>query len=300
MSIIGKIQSLFSDREKTQPIFPITKTKAVSDDNGVSLDVLLADKASESFVTNKIAEAQLGGGDSGNIDLSGFATKDDIANIDFPVDSVNGKTGVVQLSAADIGAAPAGFGLGGGAVAFAIENIDNMKSNGWFYASSANGYYIGSVPLYYILMRVDSWNDTAGCRRVTQTIDYDGHLIQRVCADGVWLAWEWVNPPMLLGVEYRTTERWDGKAVFTKLLDLGSLPANSTATYSGGLTTATKVHSMELLAFNSDYQYIPLAYESGITSAFFNRGSAQFVIKTNTTYNNIANVYLKVKYSDNR
>ena len=126
MSIIGKIQSLFSDREKTQPIFPITKTKAVSDDNGVNLDVLLAGKASESFVTNKIAEAQLGG-DSGNIDLSGFATKDDVANIDFPVDSVNGKTGVVQLSAtevgarpdtwlptiADIGAAPTGYGLGG-------------------------------------------------------------------------------------------------------------------------------------------------------------------------------------------
>lgn len=41
MSIIGKIQSLFSDREKTQPIFPITKTKAVSDDNGVGLDALL-------------------------------------------------------------------------------------------------------------------------------------------------------------------------------------------------------------------------------------------------------------------
>jgi len=41
MSIIGKIQGLFSDREKTQPIFPITKTKAVSDDNGVGLDVLL-------------------------------------------------------------------------------------------------------------------------------------------------------------------------------------------------------------------------------------------------------------------
>ena len=77
MSIIGKIQGLFSDRERTQPIFPITKTKAVSDDNGVSLDVLLADKASESFVTNKIAEAQLGG-DGSTIDLSGYATKDDL------------------------------------------------------------------------------------------------------------------------------------------------------------------------------------------------------------------------------
>jgi hypothetical protein len=57
MSIIGKIQSIFLDREKTQPIFPITKTKAVSDENGRSLDVLLDDKASKDFVTAKIAEA---------------------------------------------------------------------------------------------------------------------------------------------------------------------------------------------------------------------------------------------------
>lgn len=40
-----------------------------------------ADYATQSFVTNKIAEAQLGGGESGNIDLSGYATKDDIAEI---------------------------------------------------------------------------------------------------------------------------------------------------------------------------------------------------------------------------
>lgn len=31
-----------------------------------------------------------------------------------------------------------------------------------------------------------------------------------------WGAWEWVNPPMALGVEYRTTERINGKAVYKK------------------------------------------------------------------------------------
>lgn len=61
--------------------------------------------ATESFVTNKIAEAQLGGGDdTPTIDLSGYATKDDLNAIDFPVDSVNGQTGVVQLDADDLGA----------------------------------------------------------------------------------------------------------------------------------------------------------------------------------------------------
>ena len=62
------------------------------------------DYATQAFVANKIAEAQLGGG--GDIDLSGYATKDDLNNIDFPVDSINGKTGAVTLSASDIGARP--------------------------------------------------------------------------------------------------------------------------------------------------------------------------------------------------
>lgn len=62
------------------------------------------DYATESFVTNKIAEAQLSGGEGSDIDLSGYATKDDLNNIDFPVDSVNGKVGAVKLTADDIGA----------------------------------------------------------------------------------------------------------------------------------------------------------------------------------------------------
>jgi hypothetical protein len=32
---------------------------------------------------------------------------------------------------------------------------------------------------------------------------------------------EWWNPPMALGVEYRTTERWKEKAVWTVLIDCG-------------------------------------------------------------------------------
>lgn len=32
---------------------------------------------------------------------------------------------------------------------------------------------------------------------------------------------EWLNPPAVLGVEYRTAERWLGKPVYTKLLEVG-------------------------------------------------------------------------------
>lgn len=41
MSLIGKIVTLFSDKEKTAPVFPRTKTSAITNDEGIELDTLL-------------------------------------------------------------------------------------------------------------------------------------------------------------------------------------------------------------------------------------------------------------------
>lgn len=64
-----------------------------------------------------------------------------------------------------------------------------------------------------------------------------GKNVQRARFGGAWGAWEWVNPPMAMGTEYRTTERWSGAVVYTKLVDCG-LSASSKTVSSGVLTTA--------------------------------------------------------------
>ncbi len=38
---------------------------------------------------------------------------------------------------------------------------------------------------------------------------------------------EWFNPPMELGVEYRTTERYLGKPVYVMAVDFGAMPNNT-------------------------------------------------------------------------
>lgn len=48
-----------------------------------------------------------------------------------------------------------------------------------------------------------------------------------IISNGAWKDFEWFEPPMSLGVEYLTTERWQGKAVYTMLVNFGALP-NST------------------------------------------------------------------------
>lgn len=47
---------------------------------------------------------------------------------------------------------------------------------------------------------------------------------------------EWLNPPMLLGVEYRTTERFLGKPVYAKLIDFGALPNAAVKSVSHGIS----------------------------------------------------------------
>ena len=50
-----------------------------------------------------------------------------------------------------------------------------------------------------------------------------------------WTPWEWANPPMELGVEYRTTERYLGKPVYVKVVDFGVLPANAKKAVAHGI-----------------------------------------------------------------
>ena len=55
MSLTGYIKNLFIDKEKTIPLFPRTKVKAVSDDDGVGLNVLLDE------IKNEITPMSKGG-----------------------------------------------------------------------------------------------------------------------------------------------------------------------------------------------------------------------------------------------
>lgn len=65
---------------------------------------------------------------------------------------------------------------------------------------------------------------------------------------------EWLNPPMELGVEYKTTERYLGKPVYVKLVDLGAFPASGTKDVSIGVTTAS-IH--EVRGFTSNKVTVP-------------------------------------------
>lgn len=339
MSISGEIKSLYLDREENTALFPRTKTKAVSDDRGVNLDVLLEDKASKAFVTSKIAEAQLGGGDGSDIDLSGYATKDDLnakqdaitgltnsmvmvcnssgkittsssisttelanldgvtSNIQTQLDArykvrttINNKEdsdikdlnevkniGYYWVQCAGVANTPFGDNTSGkyghleycgnglqrftqygsdGIVAVyerdnvqtgwkawrrtdgggyglgkenpektisTVADLDSAKAAGWYRYACPNTTLNNITFNYGVLFVSPIQGSDDGCHQEL-IIMGTGIILRRDLYNGTWYNWQAENPPMVFGTEYLTTERFNGKVVYSKLVNFGTMP----------------------------------------------------------------------------
>lgn len=92
---------------------------------------------------------------------------------------------------------------------------------------------------------------------------------------------EWVTPPMLDGVEYRLTKRFNGKPVFTTYKEIGNLPASGNQTYALGHDgdTFDNIVHFEVRAKNSSgREYpIPMYSSSGTLSAYARMGGSRTV-----------------------
>lgn len=108
--------------------------------------------------------------------------------------------------------APAGYGLGeylGSGVA--LTDADKATRSGRYKIDSntANGVNASSVLI------VDGFS-SIHCRQIAIAAS-SGVVLERKCISGAWAdAWDYVNPAMVNGVEYRTTERYEGKVVYAK------------------------------------------------------------------------------------
>lgn len=81
---------------------------------------------------------------------------------------------------------------------------------------------------------VPAWllNGNANGLDISESSEHPGCFYRKL-ADGTI---EWFNPPMLLGGEYRTTERYLGKPVYCKIVDFGKLPNNTIKDVAHGIS----------------------------------------------------------------
>lgn len=109
--------------------------------------------------------------------------------------------------------------------------------------------------------------------------------------NGKWQPVEWINPPMELGTEYRTTERFMGSPVYVKLVDFGALPDNTQKDVSV-LDAGIMEYGIDLKMITYNKQ--AFKQYNGITTQVLQDGTITVV--TNYNLSNIK-AYFLIKYT---
>ena len=112
---------------------------------------------------------------------------------------------------------------------------------------------------------------------------------------------EWINPPLRHGVEYRTTERYDGKPVYVKVINYGALATSGTTVNIPLGCTATNLVYFDILTTlfsGNQYNFPTFDYTSAnalLTGYFINEKTA-FLVKCHADLSS-ATAVVTVKYT---
>ena len=141
------------------------------------------------------------------------------------------------VTAAQVGAAPSGYGLGTTA-GQTISDCNAALLTGWYVCTDTCANTPDITQFKYASLYVVRRNSA-----IYQTISYLNLRAHRTGSDNgdKWDEWEWENPPMMDGVEYRTTEKYEGKPVYCKHI---SHTTTSTIGTSGKLTEYVIKHGI--------------------------------------------------------
>lgn len=139
------------------------------------------DYATETFVAAKIAEAQLGGGTGGSIDLTGYATKDDLANINLDSLGAAAADNVITLTTAT--------------TITENTNLNDIKAPGVYRcASSSVISTLENCPTqkFFKMYVGDPVAITTNDKYISQEIieSYTGTRYYRYSYDDSWVSWK--------------------------------------------------------------------------------------------------------------
>lgn len=143
-----------------------------------------------------------------------------------------------QQARGNIAAAPDGLGLGANGYPYAYttvtgDTVNSLSRSGLYWFSDAekplytDGNNSGTSGL--LLHLQGSFINTLSARQIffpnypVNGVGHNCRIEREKTTDEGWLPWEFVNPPLVLGVEYRTTERFLGKPVYVKAINFGAV-----------------------------------------------------------------------------
>ena len=202
----------------------------------------------------------------------------------------------------NIDAAPGGFGLGGNSKMLTpSDNLDTLMQNGWFQYNENNppkGTLPTALSPYASLIHVS----VAGITCVQEAYDvtdsaFHGTVLRRTVyglgAGAKIYPWEYENPPMKLGVEYRTTERYNVKAVYAKMVDCGVVP--SVGSYKTVEISGANIRSVEAYSPMRG-NTLPFYGADGLELAI-QGGFGNILIRNYSHGSSDTNIYATIKYT---
>lgn len=166
----------------------------------------------------------LGGKMQGDINMDGNAITG--------IPAAKEDTDALALAFARTLFAPIGYGLGEDQSKL-ITDLNSATKSGFyrFNADATNNPFGASG-----FMQVRAMDDWSWTQIATILVGSQQSFVVRSMLGGVLKEWEWVNPPLAIGVEYRTTKRHNGKVVYTKLVDCGAMPNHSAKNVAIGVS----------------------------------------------------------------
>lgn len=212
-----------------------------------------------------------------------------------PVSHTNDTNNPHSVTAEQVGAAPAGYGLGYSAI-ISASDLDSTKAPGWY--CIPEGITHNNVSANYWYMHVVAYG--SGNQHCVQKLypvsSYNVELV-RFCRSSTWSAWECANPPLALGVEYRTTERWAGNPVYVTLVNFGAMPDSSTKEKTHGIANIYQVIRVECSVFHSTATF-NLPYDAGTEKGMAYANKTAVKITANATLGTYGySAYVAVYYT---
>lgn len=240
-----------------------------------------------------------------------MATFNNAFNAMFASDQ-NLTNGEKEQARSNIGAAPDGFGLGdfhGLVITANTEGgLNAAVKCGWYYFGGdtpVENAPIGVVNSNYGYLLVCSRDYNNACTQFAFFETQDNIAIRHQIGT-TWGPWEWVNPPMNLGIEYRTTERYLRKPVYIRVVDCGAMPAPGAGykqvqiPYNGD---TNYIDNANICANNITYWGLVLpTYDSNnlVTASIMVNASGLITLTSASGSTNLSgngNVYVTVKYT---
>lgn len=183
--------------------------------------------------------------------------------------------------------APAGYGLGteienhpDGALFPPDNDCNNVAGTGWCYINEKTK----NAPLPH---GGSLQNIRLSENYIHQLAVYHGHpghpMVRRIKNMGVWHEWEYINPPMTIEQEYRTTERWQGLPVYVKWLSVGWLPDNSEIKVTLN-EEINEVFHIDGYAYSQSGDYSTTFAAAGTLSTSYRKSTNELTITTSFPY----------------